>query len=93
MPLNQIFYLKIRAVWRNPRQSTDTVETYLVYACRFISKLVVRLQPNSILLLKGETLVIGHSSTYSNVNQNSIADRTYTVRWECPGRLNETCSS
>jgi hypothetical protein len=44
-------------------------------------------------LLKGETLIITHQSSYLNVNQNSIADRSYSVRWLCPETLNKTCQA
>ena len=43
IPLNEYFFLKIRGLWRISRTSSDTAEFYMIYACRFVSKLIVTL--------------------------------------------------
>jgi hypothetical protein len=35
LPINDYFYLKIKAVWRVPKSQNQTALT-LIYACRFI---------------------------------------------------------
>lgn len=67
LPLNDIFYLKIKAIWRNPSNSGDTIEYYLIYACRYTSKLVVSLLPNLRTLLKGQTLTIDYKAEFFNL--------------------------
>ena len=60
LPLNEIFYLKIRGLWQNPKNPSDSFEYYLIYGCRFISKLILSMQPNMLTVLKGQTLTINH---------------------------------
>ena len=51
------------------------------------------MKPSSLIMLKGATLVVAHQSSYSNINQNSIADRSYSVRWQCPETFNQVCQA
>jgi hypothetical protein len=53
LPLNDVFYLKIKGIWRNTQNSGDYFEYYLIYACRFVSKLILSLSPSSSTILKG----------------------------------------
>ena len=92
LPLNEYFYLKIKGIWRNTKSLTDTFEYHLIYGCRFIQKLVITLIPNLRTILKGQPLIIDHRSSYTNMNLVG-RDKTYTIKWTCPGKLNDYCST
>ncbi|TNV87566.1 hypothetical protein FGO68_gene5423 [Halteria grandinella] len=95
LPINQYFYLKIKAVWKVPKSSNRT-ELYLIYACRFVQKLLITLNPSSFTLLKGQSLTIKHSASFANMNNLLTKDKTYSVSWICPGdntTLTRYCSS
>jgi len=43
LPSNEYFHLRMNGVWRNTGNGNDVIQYSLVYACRFIAKLVVTL--------------------------------------------------
>jgi hypothetical protein len=92
LPLNEYFYLKVKGIWKNTKDSSDTIEYYLIYACRYVSKLVLALSPNSKVLLKGQTLTIDHSAKFMNM-KTDVKDKSYTVSWVCPGKLQSSCAN
>ncbi|CDW76030.1 UNKNOWN [Stylonychia lemnae] len=93
LPLNEYFYIRIKGVWRNQNDNSDTIEYYLIYACRYISKLVLKLKPNYYTVLKGQQLVIDYTGEYYNIADSVAGERTYTLQWQCPGALNNICRS
>eukprot|EP00347_Sterkiella_histriomuscorum_P005949 403354642 len=92
LPLNEYFYIRLKGVWRNSQDRTDTIEYYLIYGCRYISKLVPKLKPNYFLVLKGQELVINYDAQYYNMADNS-QNRKFTTQWVCPGQLDTYCKS
>lgn len=53
IPLNDYFYIIVKGVWRNTKNSKDIIEYNLIYACRFISKMSLKLRPNMLTVLRG----------------------------------------
>jgi len=58
LPINDYFYMKVRAYWKNTKNQYDQFSFNLIYGFRIIQKLVIKLEPSSTLLLKGQTLQI-----------------------------------
>ena len=54
--MNDYFYLKITGVWASTQNRFNTLQFNLIYACRFIPKLIITLDPNYLILVMGQTL-------------------------------------
>ncbi len=50
---NDYFFIRIKGVWRNIRNRNDIIEYHLIYACRYIPKLIVTLTPNYKIVSRG----------------------------------------
>ena len=92
LPLNEYFYFKIKGVWRSVSDSNNIIEYYLIYACRYVSKLVISLQPNYKLVLKGQPLTINYQAQFYNMKAGSVSTN-YQVNWTCPQVIQKYCNN
>ena len=67
LPSNEYFHLRLNGVWRNTGNGNDVVAYSLVYACRFIAKLVLTLTPSMQVVSYGQTLAVDYSATFVNM--------------------------
>eukprot|EP00347_Sterkiella_histriomuscorum_P001938 403370091 len=90
IPSNDYFYLRIKGVWRNPNNRNDILEYHLIYACRYVAKLVISLKTNYDIATIGDTVQIDFDAKLSNLNK-AVVDRKYTLTWICPSQIEEIC--
>jgi len=87
IPLNEEFFMVVKSKWVNQNSRFEDTEKFVIYRLRFVSTVVVKLKPNRITVLEGETFEVDASDTYIS-NVKSASDRDdYSFEWECPAQL------
>ncbi|CDW84325.1 rej domain containing protein [Stylonychia lemnae] len=92
IPSNDYFYIRIKGVWRSSINRNNIIEYNLIYACRYIAKLIITLTPSYNIVALGQTLSIDQQAKFYNLNK-AVENRDYSGYWTCPGKLFDFCRS
>lgn len=92
LPLNEYFYIRVMGVWQNQNDPADKISYYLIYGCRYITKLLPQLVPNYYLVLRGQDLDVTVNAQFVNMPAN-VVDKSYTISWICPAAIQSHCKT
>ena len=63
LPLNEYFYVRLKALWAFKYDTSNSIEVSMVYALRYITMVSLSINVNSFLIMQSQTLILTTEGT------------------------------